>query len=80
MRTHPATLLSRLLLGSSLLLAVAAASAQPVYRNGMSVQVQSLPAPAHYRPAPPPPRREALPHARRGQAWVPGHWIRTPRR
>lgn len=24
--------------------------------------------------APPPPRREAVPAARRGMAWVPGHW------
>ncbi len=24
--------------------------------------------------APPPPRYEAPPHARRGMAWVPGHW------
>lgn len=25
-------------------------------------------------PAPPPPRREAVPHSRRGQVWVPGYW------
>lgn len=37
---------------------------QPVYGQGRPV----------YIPAPPPPRREALPRARRGQVWVAGHW------
>lgn len=27
-----------------------------------------------YLPAPPPPRYEAVPRARRGQVWVAGHW------
>ena len=27
-----------------------------------------------YLPAPPPPRREAMPRPRRGQMWVAGHW------
>ena len=36
-----------------------------------------LPAPGwgpHQYQAPPPPRHEAAPRARRGMAWVPGHW------
>ena len=37
---------------------------QPVYGQGRPV----------YLPAPPPPRREAKPRARRGQVWVAGHW------
>ena len=37
---------------------------QPVYRQGKPV----------YIPAPPSPRREATPRARRGQVWVSGHW------
>lgn len=28
----------------------------------------------HAMPAPPPPRHEAVPRARRGQVWSPGHW------
>lgn len=35
------------------------------------VYVQSRPV---YLPAPPPPRREAMPRPRRGQVWVAGHW------
>lgn len=30
--------------------------------------------PGYVIPAPPPPRREAVPQARRGQVWVPGYW------
>ena len=30
--------------------------------------------PAHYRPAPPPPRYERAPAARRGMAWSQGYW------
>ena len=43
---------------------------QPVYEQGRPV----------YIPAPPPPRREATPRARRGQVWVQGHWEWSGRR
>jgi hypothetical protein len=32
------------------------------------------------RTAPPPPRHESVPHARRGYEWVPGYWNWTGRR
>jgi len=38
-----------------------------------TVIVQSGPS-GYLIPAPPPPRREAVPRARRGQVWVPGYW------
>ncbi len=41
-------------------------SGQPQYHGAAPVRVQ-------YGP-PPPPRHEAVPRPRRGQAWVPGHW------
>ncbi len=39
-----------------------------------TVIVQSGPQHGIFIPAPPPPRREAVPHARKGQVWVPGYW------
>lgn len=39
-----------------------------------TVIVQSGPQQGIVIPAPPPPRREAVPHARKGQVWVPGYW------
>lgn len=68
------TLTTRLLLGCGLALAAAVASAQPVYRAQAPVLVQVQHAPPHYRPAPPPPRHEGHPRARRGQVWVSGQW------
>ena len=40
-------------------------------QSGPPIYSQSNPA---YLPAPPPPRYEAAPRARRGQVWVAGHW------
>lgn len=42
----------------------------PVQRPALA-PLQVTPVQYH---APPPPRYEAPPHARRGMAWVPGHW------
>ena len=39
-----------------------------------TVIVQSDPQQGIVIPAPPPPRREAVPQARKGQVWVPGYW------
>ena len=39
-----------------------------------TVIVQSGPQHGIVIPAPPPPRREAVPQARKGQVWVPGYW------
>lgn len=47
----------------------APAQAQP--RTTVIVQSGT---PGYVIPAPPPPRREAMPRARRGQVWVPGYW------
>lgn len=47
----------------------APAQAQP----HSAVIVQSA-SPGYVIPAPPPPRREAIPRARRGQEWLPGYW------
>lgn len=41
-------------------------SGQPQYQGNAPLVVQYG--------APPPPRREAIPHQQRGKAWVPGHW------
>ena len=59
------------------LFALAPAQAAPhatvVIQSGHAapIHVQGQPV---YLPAPPPPRREALPRPRRGQVWVAGHW------
>ena len=57
-------------------LAMAPAQAAPhghvvVVQPGQPVYTQARPV---YLPAPPPPRREAVPRPRRGQVWVAGHW------
>lgn len=69
--------MTRLLLGCSLVLAATLASAQPVYRAGpggpVAVEVRHG-GPQYHRPAPPPPRYERHPHARKGHVWVGGHW------
>ena len=53
--------------------AQAAAHVSVVIQTGHSAPVYTQSRPI-YLPAPPPPRREAVPRARRGQAWVAGHW------
>lgn len=57
------------------LLAAAPLSAQThgtmTLQSGPQVYAQNRPG---YLPAPPPPRYEAVPRARRGQVWVAGHW------
>ena len=59
---------------------LALAPAQAAPHGTVLVQADQHPAPAYtqgrpaYIPAPPPPRREATPRARRGQVWVAGHW------
>lgn len=60
------------LLGASLFgTAQAATSATVVIQGGPQV----LPAvPVLVQPAPPAPRHEVPPHARRGKVWVQGHW------
>ncbi|MBX9836524.1 MAG: YXWGXW repeat-containing protein [Burkholderiaceae bacterium] len=58
----------------SLLAALPAQAAQygtVINQPGPSVYTESRPI---YLPAPPPPRHEAVPHSRRGQVWVEGHW------
>ena len=63
------TLLSLLAAGS----AQAAPHATIVIQTGQAGPVYTQNRPV-YLPAPPPPRREARPHARRGHVWVTGHW------
>lgn len=59
------------------LLATVPAQAAPyatvVIQTGQPAPVYTQSRPI-YLPAPPPPRYEAVPRARRGQAWVEGHW------
>lgn len=74
MHTAPSTM-TRLLLGACLALAATLASAQTVSRPASGPQLTQVrhDQPRYHRPAPPP-RYEAHPHARRGHAWVSGHW------
>lgn len=59
------------------LLALTPAQAAPhatiVIQTGQPAPVYTQNQPV-YLPAPPPPRYEAVPRARRGQVWVAGHW------
>ncbi len=48
------------------------ATAQPVHQG--AVVIHSGPQGYQLIPSPPPPRREAVPHPRRGQVWEEGHW------
>ena len=51
----------------------AAPHATIVFQTGQPVPVYTQNRPM-YLPAPPPPRYESMPRARRGQVWVAGHW------
>lgn len=53
--------------------AQAQTSATVVIQSGSPHYQHSTPMRVQYQ-APPPPRYEAMPRARRGMAWVPGHW------
>jgi len=53
--------------------AQAATHATVVIQAGQPAPVYTQSRPV-YLPAPPPPRREAMPRPRRGQVWVAGHW------
>lgn len=56
---------------ASLLVALPAQAATYSSQNGPPVYNESRPI---YLPAPPPPRYEVVPRARRGQTWAPGYW------
>jgi len=74
---HPKPLTTRLLLGCSLALACAGVWAQPRVQAQVHLvlPIQAhAPAPVYHYAPPPPPRHGMHPRARKGHAWVEGHW------
>lgn len=60
--------------GAALALAGALWAAAPAQAQPAQPGVVVAPAHGHAIPAPPLPRHEAVPRARRGQVWSPGYW------
>ncbi|KRB26608.1 MULTISPECIES: YXWGXW repeat-containing protein [unclassified Acidovorax] len=67
------SLFSQTLTASALALAALLGTTAPAQAQ-VATQTTVIVQPGVVIPAPPPPRREAVPHARRGQVWVPGYW------
>jgi hypothetical protein len=62
------------LTAAGLALATLMGASAPAHAQQYGTVIVQSGSPGYVIPAPPPPRREATPRARRGEVWVPGYW------